>query len=120
MATMTDRLPVALDAMGGDFAPAAAVAGALDALRRFHAPVLLVGDQATIEAELARQGAPQGLPIVHAAEVISMDEHAATVVRRRRNSSMHVCCRLVKEGRAAAAVSAGNSGAFFGVAMFTL
>ncbi len=120
MTSMTDRLPIALDAMGGDFAPAAAVEGALDALRRFNTPVLLVGDEAAIGAELARLGAPKGLPIVHAAETIGMDEHAATVVRRRRDSSMHVCCRLVKEGRAAAAVSAGNSGAFFGVAMFSL
>jgi phosphate acyltransferase len=120
MAPLTDRLPIALDAMGGDFAPAAAVEGALEARRRFQIPVLLVGDEVTIEAELARLGAPKGLPIVHAAETIGMDEHAATAVRRRRDSSMHVCCRLVKEGRAAAAVSAGNSGAFFGVAMFTL
>ncbi|HEV7216629.1 MAG TPA: phosphate acyltransferase PlsX [Chloroflexota bacterium] len=120
MTDSTDRLPVALDAMGGDLAPAAAIEGALDALRRFTIPTLLVGDQAAIQAELARLGTPNGLPIVHATETIGMDEHAATVVRRRRDSSMHVCCRLVKEGRAAAAVSAGNSGAFFGVAMFTL
>lgn len=120
MATLTDRLPVALDAMGGDFAPAAAVAGALEALRRFQAPVLLVGDETALRQELARLGAPNALPIVHAAGTIGMNEHAATAVRKRRDSSMHVCCRLVKEGRAAAAVSAGNSGAFFGVAMFTL
>lgn len=120
MATLTERLPVALDAMGGDYAPAAAVAGALQAVRRFQIPVLLVGDETALRQELARLGAPNGLPIVHAAETIGMDEHAATAVRRRRDSSMHACCRLVKEGRAAAAVSAGNSGAFFGVAMFTL
>jgi glycerol-3-phosphate acyltransferase PlsX len=116
----TERLPIALDAMGGDFAPAAAVEGALDAVRRFKVQVLLVGDETALQRELARLGGSGKLRIVHAAETIGMDEHAATAVRRRRDSSMHVCCRLVKEGRAAAAVSAGNSGAFFGVAMFAL
>jgi glycerol-3-phosphate acyltransferase PlsX len=121
MAELTDRLPIALDAMGGDFAPAAAVAGALEARRRFGIPVQLVGDPSAIGAEFTRLGAARDvLPITPATETIGMEEHAATVVRRKRDSSMHVCCRLVKDGQAAAAVSAGNSGAFFGVAMFTL
>lgn len=105
--------------MGGDHAPAATVEGAVVGARRFGLATILVGDAATVERELARhQPLPAGLSVEHAAETIGMDEHAASVVRAKRQSSMHVACRLVKEGRASAAVSAGNSGAFFGVAMF--
>jgi len=87
----TERLPIALDAMGGDFAPAAAVEGALDAVRRFKVQVLLVGDETALQRELARLGGSGKLRIVHAAETIGMDEHAATAVRRRRDSS--ACAR---------------------------
>lgn len=119
MSSTSPPLPVALDAMGGDFAPAAAVEGALEAMRRFTIPVILVGDEAAISRELTRLGAAGNtVRVVHAAETIGMDEHAAAAVRRRRDSSMHIACRLVKQGEAAAAVSAGNSGAFFAVAMF--
>ncbi len=108
--------PVALDAMGGDHAPRETVAGALLA----HAegvPVVLVGDEARLREELAAQGGE--LPIVHAPEVIEMHAHA-TEVRRRRQASINVTMRLVKEGEAEAAVSMGHSGATMASALFTL
>ena len=110
------KQPVALDAMGGDKAPRETVAGALLASAA-GVPVLLVGDQEKLRAELAAQGGE--LPIVHAADVIEM--HAqATEVRRRRQASVNVAMRLVKEGQAAAAVSMGHSGATMAAALFTL
>lgn len=108
--------PVALDAMGGDYAPRETVAGALLAAKE-GVPVVLVGNEEELRRELTDQGGD--LPIVHAAEVIDM--HAqATEVRRRRQSSINVAMRLVKEGEAEAAVSMGHSGATMAAALFTL
>ncbi|WP_456410334.1 phosphate acyltransferase PlsX [Oceanithermus sp.] len=108
--------PVALDAMGGDNAPRETVAGALLA-RAEGVPVVLVGDEARLREELAAQGGE--LPIVHAPEVIEMRAHA-TEVRRRRQASINVAMRMVKEGEAEAAVSMGHSGATMASALFTL
>lgn len=111
--------PIALDAMGGDFAPKVTCAGAVEAYRRWNIPVTLVGQQEPLMQEFASLGGlPAGITITHAPEVIGMAEHAAHAFRRTRESSMHVACELVKRGEAIAAVSAGNSGAFFAVAMF--
>ena len=108
--------PVALDAMGGDYAPRETVAGALLAAKE-GVPVVLVGDEEKLRQELAGQGGD--LPIVHAAEVIEM--HAqATEVRRRRQASINVAMRLVKDDQAEAAVSMGHSGATMAAALFTL
>lgn len=108
--------PVALDGMGGDRAPRETVAGALQAAAA-GVPVVLVGDEARLREELAAQGGE--LPIVHAPEVIDMHA-AATEVRRRRQASINVAMRLVKEGEAEAAVSMGHSGATMASALFTL
>jgi glycerol-3-phosphate acyltransferase PlsX len=108
---------IALDAMGGDFAPAAVVAGAVSALRELRDPprVVLVGDEAQIQDQLARLGqkASQGGPLeVRAAsEVIAMGEHPGPALRQKRDSSIRVCFEMVKRGEAEAMVSAGNSGA---------
>ncbi len=95
-------LPVAVDAMGGDFAPAAIVEGALRAAAA-GVPVILVGDAAAL-APLAG-----GLEVVHAADVLPMDAGAAEV-RRRDGCSVRVATRLVAEGRASSVVSCGSSG----------
>lgn len=108
--------PVALDAMGGERMPEAAVVGALAAQRLGH-PVVLVGDEARLREELRRHGGE--LPVVHAPDVIGMDEHA-TDVRRRKGASVMVAMRLVKEGKAAACVSMGHSGATMAAATFEL
>jgi len=97
--------------MGGDFAPRAVVAGAVLAASRDDLPVVLVGDQERVASELSRWEFPAGrIDIVHADEVVGMDE-APTVVRRKRSSSLAICARLVREGRADAMVTAGNTGA---------
>jgi glycerol-3-phosphate acyltransferase PlsX len=105
-------ITIALDAMGGDFAPAHPVAGAVMAAREFGAHILLVGRAPEIEAELAKH-ASRGLPleIVHASEVVGMDESPVTAFRRKKDSSIRVAATLVRDGRAHGVVSAGNTGA---------
>ena len=111
---------VAVDAMGGDYAPAAVVAGAVEAARG-GIDVTLVGDQAQIEAALAAEkSATDALQIEHAPDVIEMGEHAALEARTRRESSIYVGMQLVRRGAADAFVSAGNTGAVFAIALLTL
>jgi len=112
---------VALDAMGGDHAPHAEVAGAVQAAREFGVRVLLVGQQPVVQQELGRQSA-SGLEIevVHAPEVITMRDSPLQAYKRKKGSSLHVAAKLVREGQADALVSAGNTGAVMAVAHFTL
>jgi len=111
---------VALDAMGGDDAPAATVDGAV-ATARSGIEVVLVGDEAVLRRELARVGdVPAGLRVQHAADAIEMGEHAAIEARHRRDSSIYVGLDLVRRGEAAAFVSAGNTGAVFATALVVL
>jgi glycerol-3-phosphate acyltransferase PlsX len=112
---------VALDAMGGDNAPGPIVAGAVQAARELGVGVLLVGPEPTVRAELARHPtAGLDLEIVPAEQVIGMDEHPAEAVRAKRRNSMTVALEQVRDGRAVAAVSAGNSGAMLAASLFTL
>jgi phosphate acyltransferase len=104
-------MPIAVDAMGGDHAPQCAVEGALRAAAGDGASILLVGDRTRVEAELARLGARGQIEIVHAEEVVGMDEPAITPIRKKRRSSLRLCAELVKDGRAQAMVTAGNTGA---------
>jgi phosphate acyltransferase len=111
---------VALDGMGGDFAPQATVEGAVRAAAG-GIEVALVGDAEALGAELNRLGgAPGGLRIVHAPDVIEMDAHAAAEARRRRESSIYVATELVKRGEAQAVVSMGNTGASMAVGLLVL
>ncbi|MBI4168355.1 MAG: phosphate acyltransferase PlsX [Acidobacteria bacterium] len=105
-------MTIALDAMGGDYAPAHPVAGAVLAAREYGARLLLVGRSAEIEAELARHRT-SGLPleVVHASEAVGMDESPVTAFRRKKDSSIRVAATLVRDGRAHGVVSAGNTGA---------
>ncbi len=112
-------MKIALDAMGGDDAPAAQVAGAVEAAREPGLEILLVGDQSVLERELAHyRGGGDRIEIVHAPSVVAMNEAPSLVVRRKRDSSIWVATRLVKEGRADAVVSAGNTGASMATAFF--
>jgi glycerol-3-phosphate acyltransferase PlsX len=98
--------------MGGDYAPRAIVRGAHRAAREDHTQILLVGDQDAIQRELRPlRGAGRRIEIVHAEEVVGMDEPAITPIRRKRRSSIRLCCELVRDGRAQAVVTAGNTGA---------
>jgi glycerol-3-phosphate acyltransferase PlsX len=113
--------PVAVDAMGGDHAPAAIVQGAIDAARKGQA-VILVGPEDKVRAELERQRASWSLPVQvrHAPEAVGMDEHPGQAMRRKRQNSIRVALELVRDGEASAAVSAGNSGAVMAGAMMVL
>jgi glycerol-3-phosphate acyltransferase PlsX len=103
---------IAVDAMGGDFAPNAVVAGAYQAAAEDGTSILLVGDGPTLERQLTKQGGPQPtIEPVHAEEVVGMDEPPITPLRKKKRSSIRICGELVKEGRAQALVSAGNTGA---------
>lgn len=111
---------IALDAMGGDHAPAAAVAGAVQAARAYGVEVILVGAEDRLRAELARHDTRGlSLPIVHASQAVEMDEHTMAV-KQKKDASMVVAMRLVREGRADAFASAGNSGAIMAAALFIL
>ena len=101
---------IAVDAMGGDSAPRSPVEGAVQAASQ-GAEVVLVGDRARIEGELEAMGAPsRGISVEHASQVVTMQDRALAV-RQKRDASIRVCARLVKEGRANAVVTAGNTGA---------
>ncbi len=123
---------VALDAMGGDYAPEQVVVGAVEAAAGVpDVKILLVGQLAPIQAELeklspklketAQRVIEKGsLEIVHAPDIAEMDESPVEAVRKKRDCSINVAMRLVKEGRADAFVSAGNSGAVATSAILTL
>src|SRR5581483_2502560 len=113
---------IALDAMGSDKAPRPEVDGALQAARQYGVRVLLVGREPQIRAELGRHTGISDLPveIVHASEVIGMGDKAAQAVRSKRDSSIRVGLRLVREGRAAGFVTAGNTGAAMATAKMVL
>ena len=112
---------VAVDAMGGDHAPAVEVEGAVAAAREYGIPVTLVGDTSRIATELSRHKTT-GLDITlkNATEVVGMHDSASDAVRRKRDSSIRVAFDLVKAGEADAVVSAGNSGATMAAGMFVL
>jgi phosphate acyltransferase len=114
-------ITIAVDAMGGDNAPRPEVEGSVLAARELGVRVLLVGQPAAVRAELARH-APARLPIeiVPASEVITMEDHPAQAFRRKKDSSVHVATRLVREAKADGLVSAGNTGAVMTVAKFLL
>jgi glycerol-3-phosphate acyltransferase PlsX len=112
---------VAIDAMGGDNAPGVEVEGAVIAAREFGIPVILVGDEERIRAELALHDS-KGLDISikHASEVVGMHDSPSDAIRKKKDSSIRVAFELVKSGDAEAVVSAGNSGATMAAGMFVL
>ena len=118
---MSAAMRVALDAMGGDNAPGEVVLGAIQAAREYRMGVYLVGREDAIRAELAKHDTSGlDLPLVHTDEIIEMDEHPASAVRRKKNASMTLALQLVRDGSALGAVSAGNSGAMMAASLFTL
>jgi glycerol-3-phosphate acyltransferase PlsX len=108
---------VVVDAMGGDHAPGEIVRGAIDAVAE-GVDVVLVGDRSQITPVLDRFDAD--LPIVHAGEVIEMHEDPARAVREKKDASIMVAARLVKEGEAEAVISAGSTGAALAAAAFVI
>ncbi|VAW77103.1 Phosphate:acyl-ACP acyltransferase PlsX (EC 2.3.1.n2) [hydrothermal vent metagenome] len=116
-------LTIALDVMGGDHGSSVVLPAALQFLKkRSDFGLMLVGDQQIIETELAKLGASVGerLVIQHASQCVEMDELPSKALRFKKDSSMRVAINMVKEGRAQACVSAGNTGALMATARFVL
>jgi phosphate acyltransferase len=107
------ELPIAVDAMGGDHAPTEIVAGARRAVDELGVRVVLVGPPERI-------GDTGGLDVIAASEVIAMDEDPATAVRRKKDSSLVRAAEAVRDGRASAMVSAGNTGAAMASALLRM
>ncbi len=115
-------MKIAVDAMGGDNAPRAVVAGAVQAAREYGAGIILVGIEEVVREELARHPQAKTLPIEvrNATEVVDMLDSAATVFRRKKDSSIRVANELVKSGEADAVFSAGHTGAAMSTSLFVL
>ena len=115
-------IKIAVDAMGGDSAPASEVQGAVDAVRLYGVEVVLVGRKEAVEAELEKHPGWRELPlkVEHASEVVTMDDSAGKALRSKRDSSIRVATRLVREGRVQGIVSAGNTGAIMATAKTVL
>ncbi len=109
---------IALDAMGGDHAPKPEVEGALQAAVEYGVKVVLVGREEVVLRELNRHSGWKGLPIEvkHASEQITMEDSAGRALRTKKDSSIRVASRLVREGVAQGVVSAGNTGAVMATA----
>ncbi len=114
-------MKIAVDAMGGDHGPAVVVEGAVAAVREFGASVVLVGDRAAVEREVVRlQAQTLGVEVCHASQVVGMGESPSHALRRKRDSSLRVAAELVKDGKAAGFISAGNTGAAMAISMFVI
>lgn len=117
----SNRLKIAVDAMGGDHAPGDVVDGAVVAARELGVHIILVGDQEAIEKELTRHSLlPGSVSIVHAEQKVEMQDSPSLVVRRKRKSSIWIATELVKRGEATSVISAGNTGATMATGLFIL
>lgn len=111
---------IAVDAMGGDYGLTVIVPAAVNAAKQ-GLPITLVGDEYMIRSELEKLDTGScSIDVVHATQVVTMEDKPADAMRRKKDSSIQVACRLVKEGKADGVVSAGNSGATVACGMFTI
>lgn len=120
---MSDRISIAIDAMGGDHGPPVTVPAAMAAIAENQSlQLILVGKEDVLREELQRHGAEPSdrLQIHHASQCVDMCELPSQALRMKKDSSMRVAINLVKEGRAQACVSAGNTGALMATARFVL
>lgn len=114
-------MKIVVDAMGGDYAPANVVAGVVDAVKELAVTVTLVGIEDRVRAELAKYSYPkERIEIVHASEVVDMDDNPMDVIRKKKDCSITVGVNLLKNGGYDAFVSAGNTGALVAAATFYL
>jgi glycerol-3-phosphate acyltransferase PlsX len=114
-------IKIAVDAMGGDYAPHAVVAGAVQASREYGVGVILVGIQQSVEEELRKyHTASLSVEVRNASQVVDMLDSPATVFRRKKDSSIRVANDLVKAGEAVAVISAGHTGAAMATSLFVL
>ena len=115
-------MKVAIDAMGGDHAPEEILLGAMAAVKDYGCDIVLVGDETLLKEAMRKHGVREGEHIFvhHASEVIDMHESPGAAVRKKRDASVVVATRLVKEGECAAVISAGSTGAAVAAALFGL
>ena len=115
-------MKIAVDAMGGDNAPHAVIAGAVQAAKEFGTSIILVGIEELIQAELKKHYQAKSLPleVQNATQVVDMLDSPATVFRRKKDSSIRVANELVKSGDAVAVISAGHTGAAMATSLFIL
>jgi glycerol-3-phosphate acyltransferase PlsX len=115
-------MKIALDAMGGDYAPAVTIEGAIETVDDFEGiDIILVGDENSIRRELAnKRYLPERISIKHASQVVGMDESPAIAIRKKRDSSISKAIELVKNGSADAMVSAGHSGVVMATSLLFL
>lgn len=103
---------IAVDAMGGDHAPFAEVEGAVQAAREYGLPIVLVGQEHRIREQLDKYDTTGlSIEVVHASEVVTMEDSPVTAARRKKDSSIRVAANLLRDGQVAGVVSAGNTGA---------
>lgn len=118
---MPECLTIAVDGMGGDFAPENVVAGCVQAASEFDVQIKLVGIQDQLQSELSIHKFPAGkIDVLHAPEVVSMDDQATVAVRKKRNSSMRLAVDLAARAEADAVLSAGNTGAMYAMVKFVV
>jgi len=124
---MPDQAIIALDAMGGDFGSEVVLPAAVQVLKKHsNVKVILVGDEAILKAQIEQNGIDLSgavgnrIEIQHASQIVEMCDEPALAIRKKKDSSMRVAIDMVHEGRAQAAVSAGNTGALMGTAKFVL
>lgn len=113
---------IAVDAMGGDFSPHEVIAGTVQAVEAYDCRIVLTGDSRLIEPELKKysSSAKEKITVVHTDEAILMDDSPSVVVRGKKNSSVHVALRMLKNGEVSGFFSAGNTGAIMAVSKLLL
>lgn len=115
-------MKIAVDAMGGDKAPEEIVKGAVQAVKKYSCEIILVGDENKIQEFLKNEPDIKNFPLTikHTTEIIEMGEHPAEAVKNKKNSSIVVATRMVKDGEADAVLSAGSTGAAVSAAQLIL
>ncbi|MCD5410181.1 MAG: phosphate acyltransferase PlsX, partial [Clostridiales bacterium] len=114
-------MKIVIDAMGGDNAPQETVKGAVEAVKQFNVDIVLTGDIEEIAKELEKHSYPkEKIEIVNCSEVIKTDEKPVVAIRRKKDSSLVVAINMVKDGKADAIISAGNTGAILAGGLFIL
>jgi glycerol-3-phosphate acyltransferase PlsX len=114
-------IKIAVDAMGSDHSPAVEVDGAVQAASEYGVPIVLTGQEPRVREQLEKyETNGLSIEVAHASEVVTMDDSAAAVVRRKKDSSIHVAERLMRDGAVSGVVSAGNTGAVMATAKLIL
>src|SRR5262245_56721756 len=109
-----DRIRIAIDGMGGDYAPQNIVSGAIQAASEFDVHIFLVGTKDDLHAELNKhQAAGHCIDVIDAADVLTIHEHATAAARKKKNSSLRIAVDLATKGEADGFISAGNTGAIY-------